>query len=102
MLGDLEPSADLFWSVAARAVLKDFARRLIGFDQSSCSFLHRNFLDTPASIRVRPGADDVNEIQVQLQRPPLYLVLNIAGMDGETFAVPWIQDERVTLKFSPF
>jgi len=100
--GGLEPSTDLFWSVAARGVLKDFARRLIGFDQSSCSFLYRNFLDMPASIRVQPGADDVNEIQVHLQRPPLYLVLNIAGMDGESFAVPWIHDERVALKFSPF
>jgi hypothetical protein len=97
---NLEPTEDLFWSVATRAVLKDFARRLIGFDQSSCSFLQRNFLGTPASVRVAPGADDVKEIQVLLQQPPLYLVLNIAGMDGEAFTVPWIQGERVTLNFS--
>ncbi len=57
LLPDLEvPSAcDLEWSLVARAVLKNFARRLIGFEASSPDYLFRNFLAGMSSVRFGPG-----------------------------------------------
>ena len=93
---------DLFGSLAARVVLKDFARRLAGFDLSSCNFLRRNFLDAPGSIHVQLGADGFNETCARLQAPPLRLVLNIAGMDRQTFMVPWMEVEQVSVECCHF
>ncbi len=96
-LGDLNFEDDLLWSVMARNVLKDFARRLMGFDQSSPDFLRRNFLDTPASFQVQRTPDTM-DILVRLQPPPLHLVLHLAGMESEAVSLPWLGGGTVTLQ----
>jgi hypothetical protein len=96
---DLYLQEDLFWSVAARTVLKDFSRRLIGFDYSSAGFLQSNFLEAPASIRIYPRINEADEVCVRLVRPPLHLVLSMAGADGETLAIPWLGGAQVSPEF---
>jgi hypothetical protein len=93
---------NFFGSLAARIVLKDFARRMADFDRSSCAFLRRNFLDAPGSIHVQLGTDGLNETCVRLQAPPLRLVLSISGIDRQTFTVPWMEVQQIRVECSQF
>jgi hypothetical protein len=85
---------DLVWTLVARAVLRTFAGRLSGFAWSSPDFLFRNFLAGESMVRVSDRA-----IEVELPAVPLQLVLRLAGVDGQTYRVPWLGDRQVVLSF---
>jgi hypothetical protein len=84
---------DVTWSLVARAVLKSFARRLLGFHRSSPEYLYQNFLAGPSIVTAARGA-----IEVLLPRCPLDVVLRMTGVDGTTYRVPWLGDAEVTLR----
>ena len=78
-------SADLALSVAAQGVLRSFAAKLSGFARSSLDYLYRNFLDGAAALE---EAADQNVIT--LARPPLHLVLAMAGLNRRRYHVNWL------------
>ncbi|MBN1439690.1 MAG: hypothetical protein JW929_09795 [Anaerolineales bacterium] len=61
---------------AAQNALRAFAQRLPGFARSGLPYLHRNFLDLTASLEEFP-----ERRVVRLGRPPLDLVLSMAGLN---------------------
>jgi hypothetical protein len=61
---------------AAQNALRAFAQRLPGFARSGLPYLHRNFLDLTASLEELP-----ERRIVRLGRPPLDLVLSMAGLN---------------------
>lgn len=76
--------SELTFSVAARALLRNFSGRLIGFSQSGLEYLFANFLDIPASVQTNSG-----QTLVRLGRPPLHVVLNLAGMNRQSYTLSW-------------
>ena len=80
------------WSRAmsslAYQLLRNFAQRIPGYAASHARYLQHNFLSAPASI-----AADTTRIVVRLGRPPLALMLNLAGLNRGTRAWPSL-DER--------
>jgi hypothetical protein len=86
---------DLTWSLIAHAVLNAFASRLMGFDWSSAEYLYCNFLAGMSAVQVTG-----EQIGVMLPRSPLHLVLRMAGVDGQTYTVPWLNDAQVTLSLA--
>jgi hypothetical protein len=89
---EIPAELDLAATLAARAVLKHFARRLIGFDTSSAEHLYQSFLAGVGFVR-----DTGERIEVELPQPPLAIVLSMAGMLEETYTLPWIQRREVCL-----
>ena len=83
---------DLSWSLIARAVLRAFARRLIGFDQSSGQYLYDNFLAGTSTIFMQQDL-----LEVSLPCSPLHIILRMAGVDGQTYRIPWLDNTQVTL-----
>jgi hypothetical protein len=83
---------DLTWSLVAHALLKTFARRLIGFDWSSLEYLYHNFLAGTSMVQLQHDL-----VEVQLPCSPLHLVLRMAGMDGQTYTLPWQDDAQIML-----
>ncbi len=95
LLGDLDflglPAAlrgsrrsELAFNVAARTLLRNFSGRLMGFAQSSLEYLFRNFLDVHASVLT-----DSCQSVVRLGRPPLHVVLSLAGMNRQSYRLSW-------------
>jgi hypothetical protein len=76
--------SELTFSVAARALLRNFSWRLPGFSQSGLQYLYRNFLDVPASVQNQPG-----QRTVRLGQPPLHVVLSLAGMTRQRYCLSW-------------
>lgn len=95
-LSSLSSAVDEFWSIVARVVMSGFARRLPGFDRSSPEFVRHNFLDVAGSINIEPSG----AIAVELERPPLHLVLALAGLDCSSFALPWLDGCETRIEFS--
>jgi hypothetical protein len=83
---------DVSVTLLARAVLKAFALRLMGFEWSSPEHIYRNFLEGIGTIRV-----DSSTIRVELPRGPLALILRMAGVNGQTYSLPWLNDATVIL-----
>jgi hypothetical protein len=88
-----DPRFDLTWSLVAREVLRSFARRLLGFDRSSAEYLYHNFFAGTGIVQIEEG-----RIDVQLPQSPLHVVLRMAGMADQTYAVPWLEDTEITLR----
>jgi hypothetical protein len=76
--------SDLTFSVAARALLRNFSGRLMGFSQSGLEYLFANFLDIPAGVQARSG-----QTIVRLGQPPLQVILNLAGMNRQSYTLNW-------------
>ncbi len=89
------PDFDLACSLVAAAVLRSFARRLLGFHWNSAEYLYQNFLVGTGSV-----VPSTEEVEVRLPRPPLHLVLRMTGVDGKTLRAPWLGDRPVTLLLS--
>jgi hypothetical protein len=87
---------DLVWSLMARALMKEFAARLMNFGWSSAEYLSRNFLEGISAVEVESG-----RVDVRLARAPLHIMLRIAGMDEQSYTVPWLNDTQVTLSLMP-
>jgi hypothetical protein len=77
----------------AYAALSAYARRLPGFAESSFAHLWKNFLATPAMLRVRPSA-----IEVMLAPPPLDVIWRISGADRAAYVLPNGRSIRVELR----
>jgi hypothetical protein len=81
------------FAAESAAVLSSFARTLPGFAASSPEYLCRNFLNGRARVTF---AADV--IEVELARPPLDLVLGIAGLMRERLELPWLDPRPILLR----
>ncbi len=82
------PSFDLACTLAARAVMRHFSRRLIGFDTAGPEHLYTNFLAGRGTL-----LDTGDRIEVALPAPPLSVILRMAGIDNEVYPAPWIGRE---------
>jgi len=89
---DFDIVLDIFGALLARAALRGFARRLIGFQSSGPEHLGRNFLEGCSTVRILP-----ERIEVALPRCPLSLVLQISGLTRQTYTVPWLEGREVCL-----
>jgi hypothetical protein len=87
---------DLVWSLVARVALRGFARRLMGFGQSSPKYLRDNFFSGISTIHFHGST-----MSVELPSCPLAVVLNIAGVNGQVYSVPWLGDMQVKLSLPP-
>ena len=76
--------SELTFAVAARALLRNFSGRLMGFSQSGVEYLFHNFLDFHASVLTESG-----QSIVRLSRPPLHVVLSLAGMNRQSYSLNW-------------
>lgn len=88
----LDPRLDLTLTLFACAALRQFARRLMGFESSSPEYLYQNFLAGLGIIHSYP-----EKCEVRLPRSPLFLVLRLCGLHEQTFRVPWIKEREVCL-----
>jgi hypothetical protein len=77
----------------AYVALSAYARRLPGFAESSFAHLWKNFLATPATLRVSTGATEV-----MLAPPPLDVIWRISGADRATYVLPNGRSIRVGLR----
>ena len=77
----------------AYVALSAYARRLPGFAESSFAHLWKNFLATPATLRVSTGATEV-----MLAPPPLDVIWRISGADRATYVLPNRRSIRVGLR----
>lgn len=71
-------------SVVAQGLMRDFAWRLPGFAGSTLPYLYHNFLDFQAVIEEEP-----DRWVVRLGQPPLNLILNMTGLNRQTFTPAW-------------
>jgi hypothetical protein len=88
-LGAARPAAV---SVLAQVGIRLFSRRLIGFGQAGAGHLVANALSAPGTVTMLPG-----RIDVLVEPCPLQVVLDLAGLDKLTFAIPWL-DAEVTIR----
>jgi hypothetical protein len=77
----------------AYVALSAYARRLPGFAESSFAHLWKNFLATPATLKVSTSA-----IEVMLAPPPLDVIWRISGADRATYVLPNGRSIRVGLR----
>jgi hypothetical protein len=84
---------DFTLSIVAQNILRGFASRLPGFAGSSLPYLYTNFLDFTASIEKEPERS-----VVRIGRPPLNLVLNMTGINRNTYNLSWL-DKRPFVLF---
>jgi hypothetical protein len=78
-------AADLALSVAAQCVLRLFACKLPGFARSSLNYLYSNFLDCCAVVE-----ETQDQRVVCVGRPPLHLVLGMAGLNRCNYRLSWL------------
>lgn len=70
---------------SAEQLLSRFAHKIPGFSASSASYLHTQFLDIGAQVDHQP-----DHSQITLERPPLALLLNLAGLNRGERNIPWL------------
>ena len=75
----------LFLALLARRILRHFARGLMGFHLSSPQYIVHNFLLGSGSIR-----HCVSSISVELDPPPLAVVLRLAGAHQQSYSPTWL------------
>jgi len=78
--------SELTFTLASRALLRNFSWRLPGFSQSGLYYLHRNFLDVPASVQTHAA-----QRTVRLGQPPLHVVLSLSGMTRQRYCLSWAE-----------
>lgn len=69
--------------VASSALLREFAYRLAGMATASAEYLRRNVLVLDAELTREP-----ERIAVELGRPPLDVLLSMAGLNRGSFTLP--------------
>ena len=79
---------DLTLSIVAQHLLRRVAYGLPGFAGSNLPYLSRNFFEFAATVEEEPARR-----VVRLGRPPLHLVLNMTGLNRQSYRVSWL-DER--------
>jgi hypothetical protein len=91
-LPDTPARLDDAFTLIARSVLRDFSRRLYGFELSSPDYLYQNFLAGTGSVLCRDEA-----LEVRLPPSALSLILRMAGLQQQKFQPPWLQGREVWL-----
>ena len=86
------PRVNLFFSRVAQVLMRNLAWRLPGFHASSIPYLVANVLGMHATV-----ARDGPVVQVTLGRPPLEVVLSVAGMMRREYRLPWLPDTIVSV-----
>jgi hypothetical protein len=86
-----DPASDTATAWAAH-LLSAFADRLPGLHGSSASYLRRQFLHVSGMLELEP-----ERLVVRLLRPPLAIVLTIAGMTGEQGPLPWRRERELMI-----
>jgi hypothetical protein len=89
---ELPPAIDAVFSLIARAALKQFARKLPGFDSSSPEHLYQNFLAGISEIRWVDG-----RLEVRLPASPLSMILRMTGLQEQRYAPAWLKGVEVWL-----
>jgi hypothetical protein len=91
-LGATKAGAEMYaqsWTATcdclAELLVREFARRLRGFQKSSRAFLVRNFLARPGRIRVEDA-----RLSVFLPASPFQVVLHLSGMAETVEGVGWL------------
>jgi hypothetical protein len=84
---------DLALSIVAQHLLRGVAYRLPGFAGSNLAYLSRNFFDFGATLEEEPARR-----VVRLGQAPLHLVLNMTGMNRQSYRLSWL-DERAFALF---
>ena len=79
---------DLALSIVAQQLLRQVAHRLPGFAGSNLPYLSRNFFDFAATLEEEPARR-----VVRLGHPPLHFVLNMTGLNRQSYRLSWL-DER--------
>lgn len=88
---DLPPPVRELVMLAAQALARELAWRLVGFARSTLPYLWDQFLSFEASV-----VAESDRFVVRVGDPPLHLVLSLAGMNRRTFhldatgARPWV------------
>jgi hypothetical protein len=85
---EVAPPVDVLLSIVAQHLLRGFAYRLPGFAGSNLPYLFGNFFDFAATLEEEPARRIV-----RLGRPPLHLVLNMTGLNRQSYRLSWL-DER--------
>lgn len=80
--------------LATGALLREFARSLRGFADSSPDYVRRNLLFGPARIE-----RDAQRLHVHLEHCPLAVVLRMAGFEREQPALAWLGGRRLAYTF---
>jgi hypothetical protein len=78
---------DFAIGAATQSLLRLFACKLSGFARSSLEYLYWNFLDCHAAVTETP-----DQRVVCLGRPPLHLVLSMAGLNRCSYQFAWCCD----------
>jgi hypothetical protein len=76
----------------AARLLDGFADRLPGLRGSTAPYLRRQFLYTDGTLEL-----DRERLTARLVRPPLAIVLTIAGMTGEQGPLPWRRERSLRI-----
>gem|GEM_PF-5397950 len=78
-------------ATAAQHLLHRFARRIPGFATSHAHYLHSQFLDIGAQLEWRH-----EHLRIIFERPPLALLLNLAGLNRGQHELPWLTTPAMT------
>lgn len=73
-------------------LLDGFADRLPGLRGSTAPYLRRQFLHVDGTLELEP-----ERLTARLVRPPLAIVLTIAGMTGEQGPLPWRRERGLRI-----
>lgn len=76
---------ELALAAAAQSLLRLFAYKLTGFAHSSLDYLYSNFLDCHGAV-----TETAEQRVVCLGRPPLHLVLSMAGLNRCSYQFAWL------------
>ena len=79
---------DLTLSIVAQHLLRQVAYGLPGFAGSNLPYLSRNFFEFAATLEEEPARK-----VVRLGHPPLHLILNMTGLNRQSYRLSWL-DER--------
>jgi hypothetical protein len=85
---EVAPPLDVLVSIVAQHLLRGVAYRLPGFAGSNLPYLFGNFCEFAATLEEEPARRIV-----RLGRPPLHLVLNMTGLNRQSYRLSWL-DER--------
>lgn len=83
---------DLTLSIVAQQLLRQAAYGLPGFAGSNLPYLSRNFFEFAATVEEEPA-----RWVVWLGRPPLHLVLNMTGLNRQSYRLSWLDERPLAL-----
>lgn len=97
-LSDADGETRLAWAFLAQLVVRDLARRLPGFAHASTVWLRANVLPRAATVRYTALGGDESALDVELEPPPLAMLLRIAGQVPVRYALPGAPVRTVALR----